>query len=212
MSCRQCRGIEGMFDEKYVTNELSRYRKKGPGDTTRLLIEALKKEGVQGLTLLDIGGGVGAIQHGLLEAGAVQAIDVDASSAYLSAARVEAQRRGYTDRIRFQQGDFVDLAANITPADIVTLDRVICCYPDMEKMVGLSVARTWKIYGMVIPRESWWVKIGLGVGNFFFRLRRNPFRTYVHPIRAVEAILSSNGFKRHSYRKTFIWQVAVYTR
>lgn len=212
MNCCQCQGIEELFTEKYVTKELSRYRAKGPDKTTRMLAEAIKQAGVDGLTLLDIGGGVGAVQHELLDAGVQSATDVEASSAYITAARTEAQRRGFADRVSFQYGNFVDLAAEITPADIVTLDRVICCYHDMEQLVSLSAARARRLYGLVYPRDTWWVKIGLALENIYFRLRRSHFRTYFHPTISVEAILVSNGLKRRFYRHTLVWQVVVYAR
>src|SRR3989304_4688720 len=100
MSCAQCQGIERMFDRRAAERELRQYRAAGPGGTTRLLIDALKAEGVAGLTLLDIGGGVGAIQHELLRAGARSATAVDASSAYLDAARAEGARLGAGGRAR----------------------------------------------------------------------------------------------------------------
>lgn len=126
MNCCQCQGIEELFSQKYVSKELARYRSKGPDKTTIMLTEALKVEGVNGLKLLDIGGGVGAIQHELISAGVDQATDVEASSAYLDAAFEEAQRQGHADQISYHYGNFIDLADNIQPADIVTLDRVIC--------------------------------------------------------------------------------------
>ncbi len=212
MNCCQCQGIEELFNEQYVAKELSRYRAKGPLKTTRLLIDALKEEGVQGLTLLDIGGGVGFVQHELLGAGVLNATDVEASTAYLAAARAEAQRRGHAEHVSYYHGNFVDVAANIAPADIVTLDRVICCYHDMETLVGLSTARARKLYGLVYPRDAWWVKIGLAVENFFYRLRRSPFRVFFYPTDAVEAVVRSNGLKRRFYRRTWVWQVVVYTR
>jgi magnesium-protoporphyrin O-methyltransferase len=211
MNCCQCQGIEEHFDEKAVSRELSLYRTKGPDKTTRMLIDALKAKSIQGFSLLDIGGGVGAIQHELLEAGAQNATDVDASQAYLNAAKEEAQRRGLAERVSFQHGNFVDIAAHIPPADMVTLDRVICCYPDMEALVSLSAARARKLYGLVYPRDVWWVKIGLTVLNFLFRLQKNPFRTFVHPSQAVEAIVNNNGFKQCFYRRTLAWQVVVYS-
>ena len=164
------------------------------------------------LTLLDIGGGVGAVQHELIDAGVQQVTSVDASTAYLTAAKVEAQRRGLADHVSYHHGNFVDLASDIAPADIVTLDRVICCYHDMEKLVGLSAARSRKLYGLVYPRDAWWVKLGLAFENFFFWLRRNHYRTYAHPTKAVEDIVKSNGLKRRSYRQTLVWQVVVYSR
>ncbi len=212
MNCCQCQGIEEVFSQSYVTRELSRYRLKGPIKTTRMLLEAIKKVGVDGLTLLDIGGGVGAVQHELLEAGVKDAIDVDASSAYIQAARDEAQRRGLAERVSYHYGNFVNLAADIDPADIVTLDRVICCYDDMEKLVKLSAGRARKLYGVVYPRDTWWIKIGLAVGNLISRLQRSPYRAFAHPTEAVEALVNSLGLKRSSYRRTLVWQVVVYTR
>lgn len=212
MYCSQCQGIEELFSREYVQRELERYRAKGPGKTTRMLTEALEEAGVQGMTLLDIGGGVGGVQHALLGAGVQQVTGVDASTAYLDAARAEAERRGRAGQVRYQHGNFVDLAADIAPADIVTLDRVICCYPDMEKLVGLSAARARMLYGLVYPRDAWWVRLGLALGNLWLRLRRSPFRTFSHPSAAVEALVRGNGLKRHAYRQTFIWQVVVYSR
>jgi hypothetical protein len=212
MNCCQCQGIEELFNQQYVNKELSDYRVKGAAKTTRMLTEAIKSEGVSGLTLLDIGGGVGAVQHALIDAGVERVTSVDASNAYLNAAQEEARRRGIAERISYQHGNFADLAADISPADVVTLDRVICCYPDMEKLVGLSSARAGKIYGVVYPRDVWWIRLGLAIGNVFLRLRRNPFRTYSHATRSVEAIIGKNGLKRRYHRQTFVWQVAVFTR
>lgn len=83
MTCRQCQGIESFFDQKEANKELKGYRKKGPAKTTQMLIDALRAAGVQGSTLLDIGGGVGAIQYELLKAGASGAVSVEASTAYI---------------------------------------------------------------------------------------------------------------------------------
>lgn len=212
MNCSQCQGIEELFSEDYVAGELKRYRRRGPDKTTRILIDALKETNVDGLTLLDIGGGLGTIQHEMLSAGVQHATDIDASNAYINAARAETARRGYAGQVDYQHGNFVDLAANIPPADIVTLNRVICCYPDMKKMVSLSVSRAGKVYGLVYPRDVWWMKIGLVIQNFVLRLQRSRFRTYLHPTEAVEALIRGNGFERHFYKETFAWQIAVYSR
>lgn len=212
MNCCQCQGIEEVFSQEHAVKELKRYRSEGPARTTRMLVDAIKILGVAGLSLLDIGGGVGAVQHSLLEAGVKKVTDVDASSAYLSAAIEEAKRRGYTDATSFRHGNFVELAENIAPADIVTLDRVICCYNDMENLVGLSAARAGKIYGVVFPRDTWYIKIGLALTNFFLRLQGNPFRGFSHPTREVEAIIQNQGLKRRFYNQTLLWQVVVYTR
>ncbi len=212
MNCCQCQGIEDLFNEKLADKDLQQYRSRGADKTTRMLVEALEQEGIQDRTLLDIGGGVGSIQHTLLAAGVVSATDVDASRAYLRAAREEAERRGLGERVQFRHGNFVDLAGEIPAADVVTLDRVVCCYPDVERLVSLSAARARKLYGLVYPRDIWWVKLGLVVVNFIFRLRKNPFRTFSHPTKAVEALIARQGLVQRFYRRTLVWQVVVYSR
>src|SRR5437867_553179 len=107
MTSCQCQGIEDQFNSREAAKKLADYRKHGPAGTTRLLIAALKDAGVAGRTLLDIGGGIGAIQLELLKAGARSAVSVDASTAYTEAAQQEARRQGLDNRIQFQHGDFV---------------------------------------------------------------------------------------------------------
>jgi magnesium-protoporphyrin O-methyltransferase len=212
MTCRQCQGIETVFDKEHAVKQLARYRKKGPNWATRLLLDGLRAEGVEGMTLLDVGGGVGTIQHELLPSGVRSAVSVEASAAYIEAARDEAERRGHAGRITHRHGSFVDLAAEIPQADIVTLDRVICCYHDMQGLVDLSAARARKLYGVVYPRDAWWMRIGILVLNLSFRLQRIPFRLFLHPTREVEAVVSRHGLRRRFYRRRLGWQVAVYAR
>lgn len=212
MNCCQCQGIEQEFNEKVVRQELETYRANGAPKTTQYLVNTLKAMDIRGFTLLDIGGGVGAIQHELLAAGLQKATDIDASRAYIQAARSEAQRRGFAEHTTFLHGNFVELAEQIPPADIVTLDRVICCYPDMEKMVSLSVARAGKLYGLVYPRDTWWSRLSLGAINLWYRLQKSSFRTYVHSTRSVEALIIASGLKRVYFQQTPGWQVVVYAR
>ena len=212
MVCRQCHGIERFFDQREAEGKLKQYRNNGPRETTRVLIDALKAEGIEGGTLLDIGGGIGAIQHEFLKAGASSSIGVDASTAYIQAAEQEAQRQGHADRVRHHHGDFVEIAGNIQPADIVTLDRVICCYHDLDSLVGLSAQRAGRLYGIIYPHDNWLLRTGFGAFNTYLRLRRNPFRIFVHPTAAVDGLLRRHGFLRRFYHKTLLWQVAVYGR
>lgn len=212
MNCGQCEGIEKFFNSKKAQRRLKRYRKKGPLKTTRLLLDAIKRHDVRGMTLLDIGGGVGAVAHDLLSAGILKALDVDASSAYIEIARQEAERLGHADRISFEYGDFVELADKLEPADIVTLDRVICCYDDMRALVGLSSSLAKKLYGVVYPRDTWWSKLGAKIGNLILRISRNPFRTFIHPTHAVDSVIRANGFRPVFWRKDFLWQVVLYSR
>ena len=210
MASCQCQGIEDEFGEREARAQLRRYRRRGASGTTRELIEVLVRMGVEGCTVLDIGGGVGAVQHGLLAAGATRARSVDASRAYDEIARQEAARRGLSDRIESSHGDFVELAASIPPADVVTLDRVICCYPDMQGLVAASAARTRRLYGVVYPRDRWWLRPLFTLGNLVLRLRRSSFRIFLHPTREVHALLAAHGLRPAFRRNHGLWQVAVF--
>jgi hypothetical protein len=206
-----CR-VGNEFGERAARDDLNAYRKSGPGTTTRWLIEGLEAGGVEGMTVLDIGAGVGAVHQRLLADGALAAIDVDGSPAYVDAAREEAARRGTTDRVRYEVGDFVELAPAIGESDIVALDRVICCYPDMPSLVRLSVARARRRYGLVYPRDTWWIRGGARLLNGLARVARQRVRAHVHRTADVEGIIRGFGFVPRLRRQTLFWQVAVYER
>lgn len=208
----QCQGIEALFNDRVARKDLKRYRRKGPLKTTRILLNAIRSKGVQGATLLDIGGGVGAVSNGLLEAGAASATVVDASPAYLEAAQDEAARRGNRERIEYHHADFAEAAPQIEPADIVTLDRVICCYDDMPALVSASASKAERLYGLVYPRDTWWDRAGASLLNFGCWAWRTPFRIFIHPPAAVEQIIHEAGLRRCFRSTTSFWQVVVYNR
>jgi hypothetical protein len=210
-SCH-CQGIEREFNWREAARSLAHYRRRGPAKTTRVLLSALQQAGAPAGTLLDIGGGVGAIPHALLKAGVQSAVSVEASPAYLEAARQEAERQGLAGHITFRHGDFVALADSLPPADIVTLDRVICCYPDMPGLVGLSAERARRLYAVVYPRDLALVRLGLRLINLYLRLQRSPMRVFGHPTAEVEAILRQRGLRLRFRRLMGAWQVAVYER
>jgi magnesium-protoporphyrin O-methyltransferase len=213
MTCSHCVGAGRLFNRRRAARDLKRYRRSGPSKTTGWLLDHLLAQGVDGLTLLDIGGGVGAIQHALIgDGGVVQAAAVDASPAYVEVAQEEARRRGHEALVLHHVGDFVDHADQVTEADIVTLDRVVCCYPAMEELVRLSAERARRFYALVFPRDEWWIRVLLAVPNLFLRATRNPFRVFVHPHNEVERVIHAEGLQQRFGKTTAFWRVAVYER
>lgn len=212
MDCCQCRSIESHFDRQRVRKKLAAYRENGPDRTTRILLAALMGEDIQGMTLLDVGGGVGVLQHELLKVGVQSASSVEASAASIEVAQEEATRQGHADRITYYHGDFAELAPELPAADIVTLDRVICCYHDMPALVRLSASRARRLYGVVYPRDTWWVKLFTLAENSGNWLRRDPFRLFVHSTRAVNALIREHGLEPAFEYQTRIWQVVLYKK
>jgi len=212
MSCSQCEGIESTFDDESVRKELLFYDKDGPDDTTIWLIDSIKEQGVLDASLLDIGGGIGAIQHELLKDVAKNAVHVDGSSAYIEGAKKAAKSRDLDDQIEWHHGDFVELAETLQNADIVTLDRVICCYDDMPELVVKSVAKANRIYALVYPRDRWFLRLGFRIANRVQRLFGNQFQIFVHPTAKVEEIIAKSGFQRAHLKESFIWQMALFAK
>lgn len=200
------------FDDKIAADHVRDYRKRGAPPATRILAEELARDVAPGQTVLDVGAGVGALHHALLDRGAATAVDVDASKPYLEAARVEAVRRGLGDRVRFEHGDFVEVGGRIEPADLVALDRSACCYPDMHALVGLAAARTRRRLGLVLPRDTALVRFGIHVINMVQWLRRSRFRVYAHPHAEIQRVAEAAGLSRVAQRTAGVWAVLVFER
>jgi magnesium-protoporphyrin O-methyltransferase len=207
-----CEITDHAFSESEVKAELRGYRRQGPPKQTKLLLEAIRSLGLKNAALLDIGGGIGAIHHELLEDVAQTATHVDASSAYLKEARAEAARRGHGERVMFVHADFTDAAPNIPPADIVTLDRVVCCYPDFRGLLKAAADHSRKALALTYPRETWYLRIFLKAANFFQRLRRDPFRVFIHPVAEMDSLIKAEGFERIALRRLLVWEMALYQK
>jgi tRNA1(Val) A37 N6-methylase TrmN6 len=139
------------FNQRKVAQELKRYREKGPGRTTRLLADGIVQSGALGGTVLDIGSGLGGLTLALLERGASHTVAIDASTAYIDAARDEAAQRGHADAIQFIHADFVNAASQLSSASIVALDRVVCCYPSCKHLLDAALARAQRCLAPRIP-------------------------------------------------------------
>jgi magnesium-protoporphyrin O-methyltransferase len=178
-----------------------------------VLADALARGGVEGRSVLDIGAGVGAVHHLLLERGAARATDVDASRPYLDAARSEAERRGLADRVRFEHGDFVAVAPTIEPADLVALDRVVCCYGDVDALVGRAAELTRRRLGIVIPPDGWFGRAVIRFLNAWEFLTRSGFRAYAHPHERVMAAARRAGLEPAGpIMKVGVWRLLVFER
>ena len=207
-----CEITDNAFSEAEARSELKNYSRNGPAKQTQLILESIRTLGLKNANLLDIGGGIGAIHHELLKDVANQATHVDASSAYLKEAKAEAARRGHGERVNFIHADFTDVAADLPKADIVTLDRVVCCYPDFRKLLKAAADHSRKALALTYPREVWYIRIGLKVANFFQRLRKDPFRGFLHPVAEMDSLIKREGFERVSLRRLFIWEIVLYQR
>jgi 2-polyprenyl-3-methyl-5-hydroxy-6-metoxy-1,4-benzoquinol methylase len=212
MPCNCCEITDSAFSESEARSEMRNYRRRGPMKQTKLILEAIRSLGLRNANLLDIGGGIGAIHHELLGDVARQATHVDASSRYLKEAKAEASRRGHSDRVNFIHADFTDVANELPQADIVTLDRVVCCYPDFRRLLKSAAEHSKSALALTYPRETWYIRFVLNVENFFQAIRKDPFRVFIHPVAEMDALLKEEGFKRVSLHRLFVWEMTLYQR
>ena len=207
-----CDDYASPIDADVARKDRDSYHADGPDKTTRMLLDMIEAEPIEGVTLLDIGGGIGVIDHELLRTSATSAVLVEASPDYLEAARAEAQDAALTDRLDIVAGDFVRRAGDIAAADVVTLDRVMCCYPDADELVSASASRAKRLYGLVLPRDRWYVRWATAIENVVMRLKRDPYRAYAHSNVAIDAQLVDMGLTLRSEAFTPWWRVVLFAR
>ena len=199
-------------DGLHADEDLDAWRRGRLYGWTRELTDVLLREGVEGLTVLDIGAGIGAVHLALLEGGAARAIDVDASREYLSVASAEAERRGLADRVEHRFGDVVEVAGSLPPADVVVLDSVICCYPYLDRLLSASLASRPALVGLTFPRNTWWMVLYMRLHNLRNVLARRHDDYFIHPYASVVELLTDAGYAQVHDGGTRIWQVVVFRR
>jgi magnesium-protoporphyrin O-methyltransferase len=212
MPCCRGQNYDRLFGARTARKELRAYRKRGPRGATARLLRLLQASSPRGLSLLDIGGGVGVIPQEMLNAGASRVTSVDASAAYIATIESIAEELGHRGRWTSINGDFVERADAVAPADIVTLDKVICCYPDMPALVNESAAKAEKLYGIVVPKDDWWVRTAARAGNLVLRILRLEFQGFVHPLAGIDTAAEGAGLRIAATASYWIWSVRLYAR
>ena len=215
MSCSCCgygQAAEQQFTPAKAAKELGHYRHKGAGQTTRLLRDGLAKAGLTDGAVLDIGAGICALTFELLDLGMTSAVAVDASAAYLSAATNEAARRNKTGSIEFVHADFLSVAEQLPKFSLVTLDRMICCYPFYEPLLEQALAHAERGFAFSYPRDRWYVRWMVAFENARREWRKSAFRTFVHPAGRMQEIIAGAGFERVERRGTLAWSADVFVK
>jgi magnesium-protoporphyrin O-methyltransferase len=204
--------LSEIFSEDTSRKDADRYRKRGLPPRARKLIASIEsRTALKGKRTLEIGVGVGAVTIELLHRGAVSATGVDAVASQLEHARVLAAEGGVTDRLELVQGDFTALA-QIPKADIVVLDRVVCCYPDWRGLLTAAALHADVALALTYPRNVWWVRFVWWVCDLWLRCAHDGFKLFIHPPSQMHALLSSHGFTPRVVGHYYWWEIAVAAR
>ena len=203
---------EAMFNRKRAERDLRRYRRAGANETTRLMLSELRRWPLEGRRLLDVGGGIGVISKELAGSGLASATMVEASPAYLEVARREVGSQYGSRPVQFILGDFAVIAGTLPDADVVTLDRVVCCYPDAEVLLQQAAGRARQLLAFTYPRDRWHVRALFVLINLWLRLTGKEFRGFVHAPDRMTAALEAAGLVRATRRETLVWMLDLYRR
>jgi hypothetical protein len=211
-SCCDPNGLADVFGAARAEADARAYRQRGLDADERRVVAFLAGRGVAGLTLLEVGGGVGALQVDLLRAGAAHARNVEVSPHYESSARELAADSGVLDRVDRVVADFAEAATAVAPADAVILHKVVCCYPDMPALVGPAAERAKRWLLLTFPAHRWWIRAGLRAANAAQTLFRSRFHLFFHEPRAIQEIAERAGLRPVLSRRGLFWQLLALER
>ena len=207
-----CCGADLFFNKKTAVKEYKTFLKKGPLKATAKIIEQLEEEDVEGKSLIDVGGGIGALQWWFLKKGGKQTTDIDASSGYLKQAEDHAAKNGWQNQAQFLMGDCTDVYDQVEAVDFITLDKVVCCYPNYKEILNASCDKSLGYVSLSYPMDGVIAQGIKRLGDLFFFLKGNAYRPYVHPVKDIRALFSNNGYERISHNLVFPWHVETYQR
>ncbi len=211
MSTCCVRGYERFFGARTARRDARRYRRKGLDKTAQLIVDELARRGIAGTTVLEIGGGVGAIGLELLKLGAAHVTVVELSHGYDEEAAALVAESGFEGQVERLHGDFVAGETEIPSADVVVLHRVVCCYPDPDVLVGAAARHAQRLLALTFPRDTWWIRLGWRALNVFLRLVCQ-FEAFVHPHEAILGPAAREGFTPAYEHSGHFWQLEVLER
>ena len=197
-------GYEEVFDDRFARKSARRYQRKGLTPTERRIVSFISATGVDDATVLEVGGGVGEIQLELLARGAASTVNLELSGAYEAEAARLIGEAGVDGRVTRRLG--VDLAVTtekVDMADVVVLHRVVCCYPDYERLLGAAADRARHTIVFSHPPRTLTRRAFVAVGNLALRLSHKTYRGFIHSPSAMIDTLRRHGFEprlRHNGR------------
>ncbi len=209
-----CRGgvCEEMFTPRQARRSLERWRKGGLDDVERSMVELAAGRGLEGARVLELGGGIGALQAELLAEGAERGEVVEVVGAYEPYARELARERGIEERTSFRVADVLEEPDAAEPAEIVLMNRVVCCSPDGVALTRRAAALAQRTLVLSFPRDVAWTRAAVKLMNAGLALFRRSFRVFVHPRSALVAAAEAEGLRPAGGGRGGAWEYAAFER
>lgn len=200
-----------IFSDKSARRELRRYLRNGLGGDDAKLIAAWAEEGgLEGASVVEVGGGIGQIQTELLRRGAATGTVVELVAGYEDAATELARAVDVAERTSFVLADLVEDPERVEPVDIVVLRRVVCCSPKGPELFGIAAGKARRTLLASFPRDHAANRVFSRVQNTLFAVIRKKFRTFIHPPEELERQAAGHGLRRTRTSRGWIWETAQF--
>jgi hypothetical protein len=200
-----------IFSEKGARRELRRFLRKGlGGGDARLIAEWATTGGLDGASVLEVGGGIGQIQAELLRRGAAHGTVVEVVAGYEAAAAELARAIAVADRSSFTLADLLEERDAVEPAEIVVMRRVVCCSPSGPELLGVAAGKARRTLLASYPRDRAVIRVVARAQNVFFALVRKRFRVFVHPSAELHDAAAQHGLSRTRVARGTIWETAQF--
>ncbi|EWT03357.1 hypothetical protein N865_19290 [Intrasporangium oryzae NRRL B-24470] len=210
--CCDPRGCDTFFGPRFARHVAARYRKRGLDRASQRMVDWLVSQGIEGATVLEIGGGVGEIQLELLRRGAARTTNLELSPGYEGEAKALIAEAGMTGRVDRRLGDVAADGSVADPADFVVMHRVVCCYPDYERLLGAAADHALRGVVFTHPPRNVLSRALLAMENLGLRLRRLEYRTFAHDPDEMVRVLGDHGVAARHEHGGGLWKMITATR
>jgi len=201
-----------VFSERFARRVARNYRRRGLTPAAERIVRFVAANGVRGVSVLEVGGGVGEIQLELLRLGAARVTNLEISANYEDEAARLIEQAGVGDQVTRRLLDIAESPEQVEPADVVVLHRVVCCYPDYVKLLSAAGSHATRMLVFSHPGDGVLARAAVWFENSLRRLRGNSFRAYVHPEAAMVAVAEGQGFTTQYQQRSGTWHVVGFVR
>jgi 2-polyprenyl-3-methyl-5-hydroxy-6-metoxy-1,4-benzoquinol methylase len=203
---------ENTFGKRFARRTARRYRRRGLNRTQQSIVDFLAERGLDGASVLEVGGGVGDLHIELLRRGASKVTNLEISTGYEAEAAALLSGSGMTDRVTRRRHDIATDPEAVEPADVVVMHRVVCCYPDYQRLLAAAASHAERLLVFSHPPRTSVVRASFALENQLRRLRRSSFRAFVHPPPAMYSVAEAQGLTQRMHVHGWTWDVAGFVR
>jgi len=205
--CCEPEGYDATFNDRFARRMARRYRRRGLSRAATAITSFLADRGIEGASVLEIGGGVGELHVELLRRGAATATNLEISTSYEAEAALLLERTGMAARVDRRLLDIAQVPDEVEQADVVVLHRVVCCYPDYERLLGAAASKAGRLLVFSHPPRTLVSRVAFWCENSVRRLRGDTFRSFVHPPAEMRAVAMEGGLRTTYGWRGFGWCV-----